>query len=85
MIDHVSKFAEASACNHEEYDAVTTSKLILQKWLARHGSPTLMQFDNAPNLTAEVPNEFMRASQVTKVTSTAGHPRTQGLVKIELC
>ena len=40
-----------------------------------------MQSDNAPNLTAEVSNEFMRASQVTKVTSTAGHPRTQGLVQ----
>ena len=40
-----------------------------------------MQFDNAPNLTAEVSNEFMKASLVTKVTSTAGHPRTQGLVE----
>ena len=40
-----------------------------------------MQSDNAPNLTAEVSNEFMKASQVTKVTSTAGHLRTQGLVE----
>ena len=32
-----------------------------------------------PNLTAEVSNELMRASQVTKVTYTAGHPRTRGL------
>ena len=32
-------------------------------------------------LTPEVSNEFMRASQLTKVTSTAGHPRTQGLVE----
>ena len=40
-----------------------------------------MQSDIAPNLTAEVSNEFMKASQVTKVTSTAGHPRAQGLVE----
>ena len=40
-----------------------------------------MQSDNTPNLTAEVSNEFMKASHVTKVTSTAGHPRTQGLVE----
>ena len=40
-----------------------------------------MQLDNAPNLTAQVSNEFMKASQVTKVTSTAGHPRTQSLVE----
>ena len=40
-----------------------------------------MQSDNAPNQTAEVSNEFMKASQLTKVTSTAGHPRTQGLVE----
>ena len=64
-----------------QYDAITTSRLLLQKWFARHGKPTRMQSDNAPNLTAEVSNEFMKASQVTKVTSTAGHPRTQGLVE----
>ena len=81
IIDHFSKFAEAIPCSHEVYDAVTTSRLLLQKWFARHGTPTRMQSDNAPNMTAEVSNEFIRASQVTKVISTAGHPRTQGLVK----
>ena len=81
LIDHFSKFAEAFPCSHDEYDAITTSRLLLQKWFARHGTPTRMQSDNAPNLTAEVSNEIMKASQVTKVTSTAGHPRTQGLVE----
>ena len=71
---HFSKFAEAVPCSHDEYDAITTSRLLLQKWFARHGTPTRMQSDNAPNLTAEVSNELMKASQVTKVTSTAGHP-----------
>ena len=46
-----------------------------------HGTPTRMQSDNAPNLTAEVSNEFLKAAHVTKVISTAGHPRTQGLVE----
>ena len=32
-------------------------------------------------MTAKVSNEFMRAPQVTKVTSTAGHLRTQGQVE----
>ena len=58
-----------------------TSRLLLQQWFARHGTPTRMQSDNAPNLTAEVSNEFLKAAHVTKVTSTAGHPRTQGLVE----
>ena len=40
-----------------------------------------MQSDNAPNLTAGVSNETKRAYQVTKVTSTAGHILTQGLVE----
>ena len=40
-----------------------------------------MQSDNAPNLTAEVSNEFVKASQVTKVTSAAGHPCTLGLAE----
>ena len=81
IIDHFSKFAEAVPCNHHDYDAVTTSRLLLQKWFACHGTPTRMQSDNAPNLTAEVSNEFLKAAHVTKVTSTAGHPRTQGLVE----
>ena len=81
IIDHFSKFAEAVPCTHHDYDAVTTSRLLLQKWFARHGTPTRMQSDNAPNLTAEVSNEVLKAAHVTKVTSTAGHPRTQGLVE----
>ena len=81
IIDHFSKFAEAVPCSHHDYDAITTSRLLLQKWFARHGTPTRMQSDNAPNLTAEVSNEFLKAAHVTKVTSTAGHPRTQGLVE----
>ena len=81
IIDHFSKFAEAVPCSHDECDAATTSKLQLQKWFARHGSPTRTQSDNAGNLTAEVSKELMKASQVTKVTSTVGHPRTQGLVE----
>ena len=81
IIDHFSKFAEAVPCSHHDYDAVTTSRLLQQKWFARHGTPTRMQSDNAPNLTAEVSNEFLKAAHVTKVTSTAGHPRTQGLVE----
>ena len=80
-IDHFSKFAETVPCSHNDYDAITTSRLLLQKWFVRHGTPTRMQSDNAPNLTAEVSNEFMKAFQVTEVTSTAGHPRTQGLVE----
>ena len=32
-------------------------------------------------MTAEVSNEFLKAAHVTKVTSTAGHPRTQGLME----
>ena len=78
IIDHFSKFAEAIPCSHNEYDAISTSRLLLQKRFARHGTPTRMQSDNAPNLTAEVSDDFMKAS---KVTSTAGHPRTLGLVE----
>ena len=31
IIDHFSKLAEAILCNHDEYDAITTSRLLLQK------------------------------------------------------
>ena len=73
IIDHFTKFAEAIPCAHDEYDAKTTAKIILNKWFARHGIPARMQSDNATNFTAEIAQELMKASQVTKVTSTRGN------------
>ena len=81
IIDHFTKFAEAIPCAHDEYDAQTTAKIILNKWFARHGTPARMQLDNATNFTAEIAQELMNASQVTKVTSTPAHPRGNGLVE----
>ena len=75
IIDHFTKFAEAIPCAHDEYDAQTTAKIILNKWFARHGTPARMQSDNATNFTTEVAQELMKASQVTKVTSKPEHPR----------
>ena len=43
IIDRFSKFAEAIPCQHDEYDAISTSKILMQKWFARHGTPTRMQ------------------------------------------
>ena len=39
-----------------------------------------MQSDNATNFIAEIAQELMKASQVTKVVSTPAHPRGNGLV-----
>ena len=81
IIDHFTKFAEAVPCAHDKYDAQSTAKIILNKWFARHGTPARMQSDNATNFTAEIAQELMRASQVTKVTSTPAHLRDNGLVE----
>ena len=54
IIDHFTKFAEAIPCAHDEYDAQTTAKIILNKWFARHGTPARMQSYNATNFTVEV-------------------------------
>ena len=81
VIDHFTKFAEAIPCSHDEYDAQTTARILLNKWFARHGTPTRMQSDNATNFTAEIAQELMKAAQVTKVTSTPSHPRGNGLVE----
>ena len=81
IIDHFTKFAEAVPCAHDEYDAQITAKIILNKWFARHGSPARMQSDNATNFTAEIAQELMKVSQVTKVTSTPARPRGEGLVE----
>ena len=41
----------------------------------------LVIMDNFTKFTAEVAQELMKASQVTKVTSTPAHPRGNGLVE----
>ena len=79
IIDHISIFAEAVPCNNGEYDTAAPSKLQLQKWFDRHSTPRRMQSDIAPYLTAEVSNELMRASQVTKVNRWA--PKDQGIAR----
>ena len=81
IIDHFTKFTEAIPCAHDEYDAKTTAKIILNKWFATHGTPARMQSDNATNFAAEIAQELMKALQVIKVTSTPAHPRGNGLVE----
>ena len=34
IIDLFSKFAESVPCSHDEYDAITISRLLLHKWFA---------------------------------------------------
>ena len=81
IIDHFSKFAEAVPCSHDRYDAIATAQHLLSKWIARHGTPHRMQSDNAQAFNAVVMKQFMAASHVTKVSSTPGHPRGNGLVE----
>ena len=81
IIDHFTKIAEAIPCAHDETDAQTTAKIILNMWFAQHCTPARTQSDNATNFTAGIAEELMKASQVTKVTSTPAHPRGNGLVE----
>ena len=55
--------------------------MFLNQRFARHGTPARKQSGNATNFTAEIAQELMKASQVTKVTSTPAHPRGNGLVE----
>ena len=56
-------------------------QILLDKWFARHGTPSIAQSDNGKQFVAEVTDHFMRAAQLTQVHSTANHPATQGLVE----
>ena len=67
---------------YERYlTAERTVQILLDKWFARHGTPSIAQSDNGKQFVAKVTDHFMRASQLTQVHSTANHPATQGLVK----
>ena len=79
--DPFSKFVEAVPCSHDRYDAIATAQHLLSKWIARHGTPHRMQSDNAQAFNAVILRQFMAASHVTKVSSTPGHPRGNGLVE----
>ena len=56
-------------------------QILLDKWFARHGTPSIAQSDNGKQFVAEVTDQFMRVGQLTQVNSTANHPATQGLVE----
>ena len=81
IIDHFTKYAEAVPCTKDDLSAERTVQILLDKWFARHGTPSIAQSDNGAQFTAEVTNQFLRASQLTQVHSTANHPATQGLVE----
>ena len=81
IIDHFSKFAETVPCAYDKYDAISTANSLLTKWVARHGTPSRMQSDNAAAFNSVIMNHFMAASHITKVTTTPGHPRGNGLVE----
>ena len=69
IVYQITKFAAAVSSAHDEYDARTTAKIILNKWFVRHGTPARRQSGNATNFTAEISQGFIKASLVTKVTS----------------
>ena len=72
IIDLFSKFAEAVPCNHEEYDAATTSKIF-----CKNGLPVVarrlarMQSDNASTLPLKYLTNFSEISTVC--LSKIGH------------
>ena len=81
IIDHFTEFAEAITCAHDEYDAQTTAKIILNIWFAIHGTPATLRSDKATNFTAAIAQKLMNAWQVTNVTSTPALSRGNGLVE----
>ena len=76
IFDHFSKFAEAVPCSHEDYDAVTTSRLLLQKWFARHGTPTRMPTRGVQRVHEGIPGHKSHLK-----SGSPAHPRPGSATK----
>ena len=57
------------------------SRLLLQKWIAHHGTPTRMLSENAPNLTAEVSKRVHGSLTGLQSDINCWSPTPQGLVE----
>ena len=64
IIDHFTKYAEAVPCTKDDLTAERTVPILLDKWVARHGTPSMAQSDNGKQFVAEVTDHFMRAAQI---------------------
>ena len=52
IIDHFTKYAEAVPCTKDDLSAERTVQILLDKWFARHGTPSIAQSDSSAQFTA---------------------------------
>ena len=59
IIDHFTKYAKAVPCTKDDLTAERTVQILLDKWFARHWTPSSAQSDNDKRFVAEVTDHFM--------------------------
>ena len=77
--DHFTKWVEAFAVARA--DAATTARLFVDEIICRHGAPQKLLSDRGSNFLSSLVKEVNALFRVKKLTTSAYHPQTDGLVE----
>lgn len=62
-------------------DADTIAKLLVNEIIPRHGAPRTLLSDRGTNFLSHLVREVCKLYSIKKLTTTACHPQTDGLVE----
>ena len=79
IADYLTKWVEAYPMKDQK--ALTIARILAEKFIPTHGVPKEILSDRGANFLAGLMQEFYHLTGKKKVTTTAYHPQTDGLVE----
>ena len=79
FVDYLTKWVEAFATSDQS--ALTIAKLLVEEIITRHGAPKELLSDRGAAFLSNLLQEVYRLMGICKVSTTAYHPQTDGLVE----
>lgn len=79
ITDYFTKYVEAFSV--PDIKAETIANILVECIVCRHGAPKVLMSDRGTNFLSEIIQNVCERLGITKATSTAYHPQTQGLVE----
>ena len=79
FIDYLTKWVESFACPDQTSE--TIANLLVDHVICRHGVPEYLVSDRGTNLLSSLMQELYELTGIHKLSTTAYHPQTDGLVE----
>src|SRR5438093_6972520 len=79
VMDYLTKYPECFAT--ENQNAETVAKILVEEIICRHGAPKQILTDRGANFMSEVMNKVYELFKIHKISTSAYHPQTDGMVE----